>query len=620
MFLKNVFHAIFFILVSTANMIAVIPSNTFSKTNIFQIKIERLSLYNVLVNTKKIISDNYFDENTNSENNNLSEALSLINQELELLKYIVDGFNHGENQYIQARFISLCMYFQGKDAIEPRHLRAFKNKVEKFNDYVQKYISEQRSFLSKDKIDMCEKIIKFNEILVSSLLNYEYFEIDIFDKIVDWTIHRPIEGAKAHPYITTAVIVTIITVLGVWLYKRSQTSKPDPNPLINSVPGGNTPSQTLITVEDYASQDVSVENQQGLCCGRHALMNLLAHLGLIANKPETGLTKEEKDNKRAQAAELLKIICEKAAQEYSPESIDAKRTSVNIIFKKIEEFNTEINHQRDIMPKLSFWESLFGCSDKEKEKKVTEIRKEISRLDTEIAFRKAALLENQTQIQRAKTMYELATSESFEDKKRFFSDMPSDYIVEVLNKYAPLKEHLIYCLGRPEDFTALSSSEDTVGELVNEVQNKAEDLAKYFNFQATAGTEAKDLTVTDDVAIDPEVWSKIIKPLYDGKKQDFKAEDLKRAATREAITPLVLANYTEAIPSSSNAKLIEAKKALLENGTPIHFIARIGYHWIYYRAYKDGEKIKIAYADSEKKSDHTTSQQTTALYRFLQQQ
>lgn len=183
--------------------------------NAFSMRAENLALYHVLNSTKRIIGKYENSEETIA-------AQQLINKEMSLLRDIVAEFNKGSSIYIHSRFRNICDYFKNHEFVEPRHLRIFEKKVEKFDEFIQRYFAERRTMLTENENKLCEMLHTFNDILLSNFLKYEYFEIDIFDRIADCAFYRPIEEARAHPKITAAIILAVVITVGFYAIKWKQ--------------------------------------------------------------------------------------------------------------------------------------------------------------------------------------------------------------------------------------------------------------------------------------------------------------------------------------------------------------------------------------------------------------
>ena len=143
----------------------------------------------------------------------MTKALDLVEKEIELLKEIVHGFNNGLLIFVEYRFVSVCNFFSQLDSIEPRNIRAFKRKVIKFDNFIKNYSLNKNSMLDKDEIVLCEKILIFDQILLTCFLRYDFYNIDVFDRVTDACFFRPVEIMGEHPFSQLSAVIVVLSIL-----------------------------------------------------------------------------------------------------------------------------------------------------------------------------------------------------------------------------------------------------------------------------------------------------------------------------------------------------------------------------------------------------------------------
>ncbi|KKQ32498.1 MAG: hypothetical protein US49_C0007G0040 [candidate division TM6 bacterium GW2011_GWF2_37_49] len=585
--------------------------------SVYRINIEKLALYNVLLNAKKIISNNYLEIVEIGDGQDLREALSLINKEIALFTEIVDGFNKGKNPLIQLKFMALCNYFKNREAVEPRHLRIFENKVYKFDDCIQKYVAERRAVLSNDEIALCEKIFQFNEILVSCCLNYEYFDIDVFDRVVDWTVHRPVEAMKAHPYITAAVVITIVTIISIYLYKRSQRQSGDI--------GG-----TAISADAIVAQK-SVEKQHAAWCAKHALMNLKAALdgknGVLTEEQRTAAEEQWAD----QVAEMIKA-------ENSEHVIESRRANLDYQRKQIVDAKAEIaalEAKYSQFPTRSFVDWLTGKESPDISRQRQECLDHVYEKRARVADLQSRLDRSERDIRYAAQLLACAQSPNPEIRKGVFNNIPGDYVERLLDieakKVSDQHWQNTYLISETTQLSRFRVKPEEVASQMALAKNYLESCKEVEDFEFDGAAKPDPF--------DSGVWTYFVRPLLrdrgkivDGSITPQLIEDaiLKMNLTIGGDASVrVRSADGEDVFLRNRVGLIDARQSLWENGTPIHFIVNLGrigmggvgaqggfLHWIYYRAYKEGDKIKLAYADSFN-DNHDNTWVTRALYDFF---
>ncbi len=98
--------------------------------------------------------------------------------------------------------------------IESRHVRLLEKEVKKFNQYITLYCISRKDFLSQGDLSLFNKLSKFNQILILSLLRDDYFDIGFFSTLSDLVIHQPMEFAADHPWLTALIAAAVIGSLG----------------------------------------------------------------------------------------------------------------------------------------------------------------------------------------------------------------------------------------------------------------------------------------------------------------------------------------------------------------------------------------------------------------------
>mgnify|MGYP001016241063 CR=1 FL=1 len=196
------------------------------------------------------------------------KTLDLVKMEIKLLREIVHGFNEGLLFFVEYRFINVCNFFNNFDSIEPRNIRAFKRKVTKFDNFIQNYRLKKKGLLNKDEVELCEKIINFDQILLTCFLRHDFYNVDMTDEFIDACFFRPVEWVGYHPIITTAFILIIAGCLFyhyVWPHIGNyyyEIVGPDGSKVLDSESSDVTQIRTFF--------------QSGSTCGAHAAFKIIA--------------------------------------------------------------------------------------------------------------------------------------------------------------------------------------------------------------------------------------------------------------------------------------------------------------------------------------------------------
>ena len=247
---------------------------------------EDLHIFNILNNAKIVLMEDIAfadssnknsiqDQNQKNDTLDISaqvsveqKSLDLVKMEIELLREIVQGFNRGLLFFVEYRFISVCNFFSNMDSIEPRNIRAFKRKLTKFDNFIQNYRLKKKGILDKSEVELYEKIINFDQILLACCLRHDFYNVDLTDEIVDACFFRPVEWMGDHPIITTAVILIITSCLFhhyVWPHIGNyyyETVGPDGSKVLDSESSDVTQIRTFF--------------QSGSTCGAHAAFKIIA--------------------------------------------------------------------------------------------------------------------------------------------------------------------------------------------------------------------------------------------------------------------------------------------------------------------------------------------------------
>ncbi len=119
-----------------------------------------------------------------------------LQKALNLFDYIVDSFNNGNlfyNPEIEFLFFKISNSFAEIDEVKPRHLRSLRDKVIRFNKYLEKYVASRKRFLNEHDFNLINKIQKFNSLLINYLLKEDLLGLSFGDKFVDYVFCRPWE-------------------------------------------------------------------------------------------------------------------------------------------------------------------------------------------------------------------------------------------------------------------------------------------------------------------------------------------------------------------------------------------------------------------------------------------
>lgn len=162
-----------------------------------------LALYRLL----KIIRANVNDAEL-ACGKDFSGAARFADEALVLLNQIVLGLNTEHfacNPEIGYLFVSMCNRLKGVDfgRIEPYLVRSQYRRINRFNEYVSSYCLSNKDLLSKDELDLFDKITKFNQLVMFFLLNEDYFDVGMIDTLVD-VIRRPWEFISKPNFLTEA--------------------------------------------------------------------------------------------------------------------------------------------------------------------------------------------------------------------------------------------------------------------------------------------------------------------------------------------------------------------------------------------------------------------------------
>ncbi len=256
---------------------------------------EDLHIFNVLNNAKLVLMENIAIANSSNkdhieaklpiEQKSLEQkSLDLVKMEIELLREIVQGFNEGLLFFVEYRFINVCNFFSNFDSIEPRDLRAFKRKVTKFDNFIQNYSLKKKGVLDKREVELCEKIINFDQILLTCFLRYDFYNIDTVDRIIDTCFFRPAEFMGVHPLFTTSASIIILSILFYYyvypnLGNFNDSDEEDNSPL-RPVDENVALDEKHPTLENKSDSidvaQIRVFRQNGRMCGANAAFRLIA--------------------------------------------------------------------------------------------------------------------------------------------------------------------------------------------------------------------------------------------------------------------------------------------------------------------------------------------------------
>jgi hypothetical protein len=204
----------------------------------YTILTERLYLYQVLNDIKSLLleqHDDLPDGQKAGEVKAFEGAISLIDGTIAALGSIVDAFNNGGLAYnpeIEYRFITMCNFLSDIPEVQPRHVRNYKEHIEKFNDYVQKYRVCRKDFLKPSDLELIDKITHLNHRIKTYILRDEFLGICFADKVLDSVVYRPLDFMSKHPIIVTASVLVVLAavtyfyvypwVKSWWLKNRNQ--------------------------------------------------------------------------------------------------------------------------------------------------------------------------------------------------------------------------------------------------------------------------------------------------------------------------------------------------------------------------------------------------------------
>jgi hypothetical protein len=254
-----------------------------------------LHLHMLLNEFRSVISQQALSISTNkNENKNcavLASSLRIAEGAIISLEDIVAAFNSDDiisqkTKYkifeIQYKFINACNLLKDVKHIEPRHLKKLHNHFEQFDEFVKNYCLSARDFLCHAEVDICNKITKFNHILLSRLLNKNYLKSNFTDVFADYFFYRPFEFVCTHPFIIAGLLV----VSGLLVRHFGYAEITNRNETVDVV-------------------QFRVRNQYRLDCGPHSLFNLSCLINgeneeqirmLLANDAEFNRVQEISNN------------------------------------------------------------------------------------------------------------------------------------------------------------------------------------------------------------------------------------------------------------------------------------------------------------------------------------
>ncbi len=277
----------------------------FNKSN-KEIRVEDLHIFNIFNNAKVVLMEDLAAASHSTESHSTvgpstvaqkpSEtkpfekmSLDLVKKEIELLKEIIQGFNNGLLLLVEYKFVSVCNFFRQLDAIEPRNIRAFKRKVTKFDNFIQDYSLKKKSMLDKDEVELCEKILNFNQILLTCFLRYDFYNIDTVDRVIDACFFRPVEIMGEYPLATSVVIVVLSILFFRYcvypyfnnFYNCDENGPVEDNGQLKKIdPKSVALDEEHPTLENKNRQidvaQIKVFPQNGRMCGAHAAFRLIA--------------------------------------------------------------------------------------------------------------------------------------------------------------------------------------------------------------------------------------------------------------------------------------------------------------------------------------------------------
>lgn len=282
-----------------------LSKNIFAK-DIKDINVEDLHIFNILTNAKFIL----MEKGVGKQKDLGQKSIELVDMQVNLLREIIDGFNRGLLINVEFRFLGICNFLKELEIIAPRNIRAFKRKLIKFDDFIQKYPKSNGNLLTAQEIELCEKIIKFEQMLFNCFLRHDFYDIALTDEFVDLCFFRPVEWVGNHPVISTAVVFAVLAILFYYyLYPYLNSSddvKMDGYVLIkNKNPNG-------VVVIQFKQ-----EKTQGwtLTCGAHALFNLIAMIKGGGDDKKTYELVNSQEEKNKMFTHWQKVLIRKDEEE-----------------------------------------------------------------------------------------------------------------------------------------------------------------------------------------------------------------------------------------------------------------------------------------------------------------
>ena len=195
--------------------------------------VSSLALYPLLERVEKNIINSLQNSvqaaSSGDEKSRLSASLKLMHEASVLLQSIVDDFNKGclsHSPEIQRKFFAVCDACKGItfEEIEPHCLRTQVEKSKEFNAYIVQYCLTRRAFLNYADFELFNKMVQFNQIIITCFGCEELFDIDYATKALDWLVHRPSEFIYQNRY--PLLLATAVIVGGVLLCKYCLKQEP----------------------------------------------------------------------------------------------------------------------------------------------------------------------------------------------------------------------------------------------------------------------------------------------------------------------------------------------------------------------------------------------------------
>jgi len=198
---------------------------------------------------------------TSSQVSPESTLIKYLDDSIILFENIVHDFNKGcltRNPEIFFKFANICQNWKGMELsdLEPKHLRNFKKKIQRFDRYVKRYCLNRKDILQASETVLFNRLIILNQRILDGLFIEDLLGIDVTDKIIDTLFVRPYEFVCENPVLCSCMGIITLSFVGYFYaypaFKKWTLKNANPTLRVDQP---------------------SVIRQRGQTCGIHAIWN-----------------------------------------------------------------------------------------------------------------------------------------------------------------------------------------------------------------------------------------------------------------------------------------------------------------------------------------------------------